>query len=99
MKVEFHPEADVELAQAVEYYENKRKGLGGAFFDEVSSALQRITRFPTAWAILSRRSRRCVTNRFPYGVVYRVKGSTVLVVAIAHLHRKPGYWLTREQKS
>jgi hypothetical protein len=34
-------------------------------------------------------------KRFPFGVIYSVEGQDVIVIAVAHLHRKPGYWTSR----
>jgi plasmid stabilization system protein ParE len=78
-------------------YEAERAGLGGEFRDEIQSTLERITRLPEAWRILSENTRRCRTNRFPYGVIYRYREETeaILVIAVAHLHRKPNFWKGR----
>ena len=44
---------------------------------------------------MSDRTRRCLVNRFPYGVIYRHDGNTITVVAVPHLHQRPGYWKPR----
>lgn len=88
----FHPEAEVELFEAIEYYENRETGLGLDFSIEVCSALQRIVDHPTAWPVLEGDIRRCMTNRFPYGVLYSVEPREIYILAIMHLHRDPDYW-------
>jgi plasmid stabilization system protein ParE len=93
--VRFLEVARIELRDAARFYEAQRRGLGAEFRDEVRSTLERIKRFPHAWQALSENSRRCQTRRFPYGVIYRVEAEEILVVAIAHLHRRPGYWTDR----
>ena len=60
--------------------------------DETNATIERITRLPEAWRPLSKNTRRCRTHRFPYGVIYQLKSDEILIVAIAHLHRDPGYW-------
>lgn len=95
MTFAFHPDAEREFDEAVAYYENCQPGLGMEFAAEVYAAIRRILRYPQAWATLSPGTRRCLTNRFPYGVVYEVKADTIRVVAIAHLHRRPGFWRER----
>jgi hypothetical protein len=70
MKIEFLQIARIELDDAIEYYNSEVTELGDAFLDEVLSALDRITRFPEAWHPCSKRTRRCQTRRFPYGIIY-----------------------------
>ena len=71
--------------------------MGAEFRDEIQATLERIVRFPEAWRALSENTRRCRTHRFPYGIIYqyREEAAEVLVVAIAHLHRKPDFWKGR----
>jgi toxin ParE2 len=93
--VRFLEVARAELREAVRFYEAQRSGLGAEFRDEVRSTLERVKRFPEAWQILSANTRRCRTRRFPYGIIYRFQSAEILVVAIAHLHRRPEYWNDR----
>ena len=95
MKFRFHPKARVELNEAVDYYNERRAGLGQQFFVEVEATIQRVLDFPLAWSSLSQNTRRCLTNRFPYGVIYQVKDAEVRIIAIAHQKRRPGYWEDR----
>lgn len=66
MKYSFHPSAKIELQKAINYYEECQPGLGLEFAREVYSTIQRIIHFPEAWSKLSKNTRRCLTNRFPY---------------------------------
>jgi plasmid stabilization system protein ParE len=95
MQIEFLEAAQAELDQAIEYYARESAGLGNEFLAEVLCTLERITDHPHAWHTYSKRTRRCQMRRFPYGVIYLISMERVLVVAIAHLHRKPGYWKSR----
>lgn len=72
MKVKFLEMAQVELDQAIAYYNSESPGLGEDFLDEVVKALKRIGEHPEAWHRLSERTRRCQTRRFPYGLIYQV---------------------------
>jgi toxin ParE2 len=84
-----------DLREAIRYYEAQRPGLGAELRDEIRSAPERIERFPEAWHPLSPNTRRCRTHRFPYGIIYQVRPDEILVVAVAHLHRRPDYWKDR----
>jgi plasmid stabilization system protein ParE len=92
--------AQTELDEAFIYYEDQLRGLGYEFTDEIFSTLKRIKQNPTSWASFSKRTRRCLVHRFPYGIIYQISESEneILVVAIAHLHRKPQYWVKRLDK-
>lgn len=92
----FHPEAESELAEAVSYYELRLAGLGRALAAEVERAVALIRERPEIGAPHGTGRRSLLLNRFPYRVVYRAATTGVLVVAIAHLRRRPGYWRRRE---
>jgi len=95
MDVRFLDMAQRELDDAVEYYNAQSAGLGEQFPLEVLRTLERIRQYPEAWHSFTQNTRRCQTQRFPYGVVYQILESKILIVAIAHLHREPGYWRNR----
>jgi len=95
MKFYFHPQANTELDETVQYYENCQIGLGLEFAGEIYAAIQRIIEYPDAWSVLSENSRRCLVNRFPYGVIFQIKSDALRIIAVANLHRKPGYWQKR----
>lgn len=95
MKYYFHQAAQKEFQKAIDYYDSERLGLGSEFAEEVYLTILRILDFPHAWSKMSVRSRRCLVNRFPYGVIYRVLGDEIHIIAVAHLHRRPDYWMKR----
>jgi hypothetical protein len=95
MKVEFLEVAEVELAEAISYFNDQSEGLGFEFAAEVKQAIMRIVQFPDAWTKLSKRTRRCRTKRFPYGLVYQVRGDLILIIAVMHLRRHPSTWKSR----
>lgn len=95
MTVRFLEIAEIELDQAVQWYGAQAPGLGDAFLIEVLSAADRISRFPEAWQPLGDGVRRCRLSRFPYGLIYAIDDGDMLVLAVAHLHRRPDYWRDR----
>lgn len=89
------PAAKQELREAGRYYEERRTGLGESFFSEVERTAQRIVEHPEAWPLISREIRRCLVNRFPFALLFRVEPEQIYILAIMHLCREPNYWRTR----
>jgi len=96
MRVYFHPEAEKEFQAAIRYYEECQPGLGLDFAEEVYAAITRIIEYPCAWTAFSANTRRCMANRFPYGIIYRVESDSLHIIAIANLNRRPKYWKKRK---
>ena len=91
----FHPDIQTEIKESYQWYESKAAGLGEDFLTELESAFQSIREMPDTWPVIAIDCRRYLLNRFPYGVIYRIKGDRILIAAVMHLSRKPGYWITR----
>ncbi len=98
MNIQFLEPARAELLDAVSYYNHQRQGLGVEFADEVRLAIQRIIEYPQAWPLVAKRTRRCRTKRFPYGIIYQIRGDTLIIVAVLHLRREPRSWKARIHK-
>lgn len=95
MKYFFHESAEAEFDNAISYYESCRQGLGLDFAEEVFASIELIIQYPEAWSAMSKNTRRCLVNRFPFGVIYQVKSNIVYIIAVADLRRRPDYWLNR----
>lgn len=95
MRVRFLGIAQRELDDAVAWYEQQAGDLGRGFLAEVHRAIRRVAAFPTSSQEISPGLRRCLIARFPYGLLYGIEGDTVVVIAVAHLHRRPRYWADR----
>lgn len=95
MTFHFHPDAEQEFLQAIDYYEECKPGLGEEFSLEILAAINRILSHPGAWPEAGQDIRRCLANRFPYGIIYNVDSGGILILAVMHLHRRPDYWKTR----
>jgi hypothetical protein len=94
------PEAELELTNAVFWYDDRRLGLGDEFTLEFERVRDRICDAPQQWARIGfydgrHDVRRCFMHRFPYGVVFARRADEVIVVAVAHMRRPPLYWLER----
>jgi hypothetical protein len=95
MNIWFHPDAELEFNEAIDYYEDVTNGLGYDFSIEIANTISRIVAFPKAWPIIDGNIRRSLVRRFPYGVLYSEDQKTVYVIAVMHLHRNPEYWKNR----
>jgi len=89
------PAAARDLKAVARYYEEKRSGLGQDFRNEFEAAVQRARDFPEGCQRLDDELRRCRFKRFPYGLIYAIRDDIIIVVAVSHLHRKPGHWRDR----
>jgi plasmid stabilization system protein ParE len=93
--VEFHPEAESEFVSAARFYEDQAENLGLDFVAAVQGTYRRILEYPESGRPFGHRLRRVLVPRFPYGLLYRVEPQRIFIVAVAHIHRRPGYWRSR----
>lgn len=97
MKLRIHRLAVAEIDHEVDYYESQYTGLGAELEDEIEAAFELILRFPEVgpqWK--SRADRRVlVLDRFPFTLPYQIAGEEIVVLALAHTSRRPGYWSRR----
>jgi plasmid stabilization system protein ParE len=97
MKVRFHRLAVEEIDHEVDYYETRQPGLGSELEDEIDAVLDLIQRFPKAAPQWKGRADRRVAllERFPFTLPYLITGDVVVILALAHTSRRPGYWSRR----
>lgn len=99
--VAFDPQADEELVLAAAWYEQHREGLAEAFLHQVKRTMNRIIQNPRWFPKIETPSRsvvrRAPVSRFPYSVVYSELADEILVLAVPHSKRQPGYWFDRIQ--
>ncbi|MFB2920864.1 MULTISPECIES: type II toxin-antitoxin system RelE/ParE family toxin [Aerosakkonema] len=95
MRYVFHPEALTEYAEAVQYYAARRMELAQAFVDAIEDAIFRIRESPTRWRIIDEDVRQCLTKKYPYAILYTIESDYILILAVMHCSREPGYWQER----
>lgn len=95
MTFSFHSEAEAEFLAAIDYYEEREVGLGYDFSVQVFNAIHTIINHPDAWPLVEDDIRRCLVNRFPFGVLYSIEPSKIYILAVMHLRRHPDYWKNR----
>ena len=95
MRVIFTELALAELNEARDYLEAEFEGLGTAFKSDVARAKNLISRHPFAGSSETAEVRRCLLHKFPYKLLYSIESDHILVIAVAHHHRRPNYWVDR----
>jgi plasmid stabilization system protein ParE len=95
MDYSFHPHAEKEVDEIVEYYDDVEETLGDEFFSELQNTIARVLQLPDAWQRIWPSARRCLLNRFPYQLVYQERPEGILIVAVMHLSREPNCWVDR----
>ena len=96
MSFVFHPHAEAEFNEAIDFYEGVEPGLGYDFATEVYSTIQRAVSLPLAWPVIADGVRRSLVRRFPYGVLYTNQSGGIVIIAVMNLHRNPRYWKNRK---
>ncbi len=81
-------------------YEEKQEGLGTEFSNQVLTLIALIGKEPLRFAFyegkrLKRKLRRALLERFPYVVIFEIRDTEILIVAIVHTSRQPGFWQSR----
>jgi len=84
-----------ELLAEVAYYSNKESGLGSRFLTAVEDATARALAYPLTGTPASENTRRMFLKDFPFALVYRPDENGIVVFALAHHARHPGYWRDR----
>ena len=89
------PEAEAELAEAFNWYEQHVAGLGSRFLLSIDATINSIRRDPLQYPILYKNVRRALTRRFPYQVFFTVSDLQIIVLAVFHGMRNPSVWQSR----
>jgi len=97
MQPSWHEEASEEFSHSAVYYERKCEGLGERFIVEVASTVARILYDPESLRVFGHSCRKMNLRRFPYSVIYTMRGDRVHIVAVMAHSRKPGYWSKRTE--
>ncbi len=95
MKIEFHLEAYDEMLASARFYEQRVKGLGTDFLAPVEETTRRIKQFPDVGPIETSGIRKRLVFGFPFTVLYGRVEDRILIAAVMHKHRRPGYWKER----
>lgn len=89
------PDAEAEIAEAHDWYEERRPGLGADFLSEVRKALADIEEFPERYPVVRNDVRRRLLNRFPYSILFLTEPKETVIIACFHGRRDPKRWHSR----
>ncbi len=103
MRLVLHPDAVAEATAAGDWYESQRPGLGADLAGELERGFEMILENPQTWPAWTGTPaglgvRRFLLPRFPFALAYVVWADEIVVLAVAHTSRRPGYWLGRTGK-
>ncbi|WP_423842043.1 type II toxin-antitoxin system RelE/ParE family toxin [Acanthopleuribacter pedis] len=92
VKVDYHPEPEVDLRDALRYCESVRQDLAARFIDSISSSTRVLGVFPKIGYHLNHKGTRRIRVRgFPYNLLYQISPDHILVIAVAHQNRDARY--------
>ncbi len=91
-RISFHEVAELEIIDAVSFFESDQSPLGSALIDEIERAVDQILLFPASCPLVNRTVRRKVLRRFPYDIMYSIKPEKIRILAFASQRRRPFYW-------
>lgn len=96
ISIRLHPAARREIRRAFEWYlQEAGQRIAAGFLDDSEHTLALLKNHPEIGEPGGSNTRRLIFQRYPYTVVYRSKGDTLEIVAIAHHSRHPEYWTGR----
>jgi plasmid stabilization system protein ParE len=84
-----------EFREAILHYKTVDRELAVRFRNEVHRVIRRIIADPTLWRERAGGFRRVNCPVFPYHLAYIIRTDLIIIVAIAHGHRRPNYWKNR----
>ena len=93
--IRFLSPAEEEMTETALSYEAASARLGNDFLDDVERAIDRLCNFPQSGELIDSNLRRTLLHRFPFSIIYALEENVIVVVAVAHHGRKPGYWQSR----
>ena len=95
MNIRFVTLAQQEVDEAFAWFNEKDEGKGVDFLDDLDRVVRLVKTYPLASLEIEPEIRRCLFPRFPYSLIYGLDGKVVVVIAVAHFHRAPRYWVDR----
>ena len=90
--------AEEEMTETALFYEAASSRLGNDFLDDIQQVIDRVRDFPQIGELIDSDFRRSLLYRFPFSIIYTVEENVIVVIAVVHHGRRPGYWKSRVRK-
>jgi plasmid stabilization system protein ParE len=91
----FHPEAEEEYLASLSWYQERSLIAATNFQSAIEQTLEKIGKAPQRWPIYFGNFRKYVLRQFPFSIIYQDFSSEIVIFAVAHGSRRPGYWRDR----
>jgi len=99
VKIAYLLPAREELLRATRYYAQQAPGLRTEFLSAIRSTERMILTFPESTPRIRGEIRRALLHKFPYSILYSIRGRLLVVVAVMHERQRPDYWLSRNDNN
>lgn len=91
----FHDEAREEYVESYIWYFERGVHIADAFEHELERAMKAVLEKPERWPVYIGTWRRALLRRFPFGIIYGMRDGMLIIIAVMHTRRRPGYWKNR----
>ncbi|MBE8190095.1 MAG: type II toxin-antitoxin system RelE/ParE family toxin [Candidatus Thioglobus sp.] len=91
----FRPEAEQDIENAAQWYEQQKSGLGYDFLAEIENITKIISQNVLGYEKIYRDLHRTVIRRFPFNLFYLVEENAIIIIAVIHGSRHPKNWKNR----
>jgi plasmid stabilization system protein ParE len=95
LPVDYLPGARCDFDESFDWYSARSTRAAMNFVNAVDAALAAVAANPLRFAAVDDVHRECAVRRFPFRIIYRIVGDRIVVVAVAHAKRRPGFWKSR----
>jgi len=95
--IEYLSEARVDFDESFDWYAQRSVGAAIGFVSAVDEVIDQVTADPQRFPFTHGGCQYCLLNRYPFRVVFRDEPDQLVIVAIAHAKRRPGYWHSRSK--
>lgn len=91
MKIHIVDQAEDDLVEGYNFYEDQAPGLGVYFLDCIYSDVESLVLYVGIHRIVHKNYRRMLSERFPFAIYYTVSGDEIKIHAIIDCRRDPAW--------